>query len=387
MATVHKLNSKPENLHWGAFSADIDAAIEIKSGDQVIIETLSGGNNQIPDGQHDKLLPDHAGFLANNRKPILPGHILTGPVYVEGAQPGDVLEVRVIEAELRQDWAWNMIAPLKGSLPEDFSENRIIRIDLNKERGIATPPWGIELPISSKEWDSKRIYVWFEAVQGYYTTARIWAEKYAIEHPDSNNAWENWWIKKDNQDLKHIYFMGKDNIPFHTIIWPAILMGLNKSRDTDKQLHLEDNVAANEYLMLQGGQFSKSRKHGVWLPAFLERYDPDTLRYYLTINMPEGHDTDFRWEDYVERVNNELIGNYGNFVHRVLTLTNRLTNSGINPLIEFDNESDHSKFYELISSSISSAIESMERQRFKDCLLYTSPSPRDQRGARMASSA
>jgi len=230
--------------------------------------------------------------------------------------------------------------------------------------------WGIEVPIDDKVWGNKRIYVWFEAVQGYYTTAKIWAEKYANDHPESHNAWENWWIKKDNQDLKHIYFMGKDNIPFHTIIWPAILMGLNKSRDTEKQLHLEDNVAANEYLMLQGGQFSKSRKHGVWLPAFLERYDPDTLRYYLTINMPEGHDTDFRWEDYVERVNNELIGNYGNFVHRVLTLTNRLTNSGINPLIEFDNEDDHSKFYELISHSISSAIESMERQRFKEALRH-----------------
>jgi acetamidase/formamidase len=148
MATVHKLNSKPENMHWGAFSADIDAAIEINSGDQVIIETLSGGNNQIPDGQHDKLLPDHADFLSNNRKPILPGHILTGPVYVNGAQPGDVLEVRVIDAKLRQDWAWNMIAPLKGSLPEDFSENRVIKIDLDKETGKATPPWGIELPIN-----------------------------------------------------------------------------------------------------------------------------------------------------------------------------------------------------------------------------------------------
>ena len=230
--------------------------------------------------------------------------------------------------------------------------------------------WGIEVPINDKEWENKRIYVWFEAVQGYYTTARIWAEKFAKEHPEANNAWENWWIQKDNHDLKHIYFMGKDNIPFHTIIWPAILMGLNKSRDTEKQLHLEDNVAANEYLMLQGGQFSKSRKHGVWLPAFLERYDPDTLRYYLTINMPEGHDTDFRWEDYVERVNNELIGNYGNFVHRVLTLTNRLTNLGNNPLIEFDNEDDHYKFYELISRSISSAIESMERQRFKEALRH-----------------
>ena len=168
--------------------------------------------------------------------------------------------------------------------------------------------WGIEIPLDDPEWDSKRVYVWFEAVQGYYTCARIWAERFAGEHIEGDDAWENWWIEKEGQRLKHLYFMGKDNIPFHTIIWPAILMGLNKGRDKSKQLHLEDNVPANEYLMLQGGQFSKSRKHGVWLPSFLERYDPDSLRYHLTINMPEGHDTDFRWEDYVERVNNELIG-------------------------------------------------------------------------------
>ena len=230
--------------------------------------------------------------------------------------------------------------------------------------------WGIEVPINNQEWGDKRIYVWFEAVQGYLSCAKIWSERYAQEHPDGDSAWENWWIDKPGQSLKHIYFMGKDNIPFHTIIWPAILMGLNKSRDPDKQLHLEDNVASNEYLMLQGGQFSKSRKHGVWLPAFLERYDPDSLRYYLTINMPEGHDTDFRWEDYVERVNNELIGNYGNFVHRVLTLTHRLGSDELNPLSEFDNSDNHKEFYENIVTNTKSAIESMERQRFKEALRH-----------------
>ena len=230
--------------------------------------------------------------------------------------------------------------------------------------------WGVDVPIDDTEWDNKRIYVWFEAVQGYYTCARIWAERYASEHPDKENAWENWWIDKPNQSLRHIYFMGKDNIPFHTIIWPAILMGMNRSRNTDMQLHIEDNVAANEYLMLQGGQFSKSRKHGVWLPAFLERYDPDSLRYYLTINMPEGHDTEFRWEDYVERVNNELIGNYGNFVHRVMTLSNRLDNTTSNPLSEFDSPEKHSEFYDYIRTCVKSAMDSMERQRFKEALRH-----------------
>ena len=230
--------------------------------------------------------------------------------------------------------------------------------------------WGIDVPIDDTEWTNKSIYVWFEAVQGYYTCARIWAEKFASEHPDKENAWENWWINKPNQSLRHIYFMGKDNIPFHTIIWPAILMGMNRSRNTDMQLHIEDNVAANEYLMLKGGQFSKSRKHGVWLPTFLERYDPDSLRYYLTINMPEGHDTDFRWEDYVERVNNELIGNYGNFVHRVMTLSNRLDNTTSNPLSEFDSPEKHSEFYDYIRTCVKSAMDSMERQRFKEALRH-----------------
>ena len=147
MASQHRLTSVPEHLHWGAFSAAFPAALEVEPGDQVVIETISGGPNQVPAEKRDELLPDHAAFIAGDRKPILPGHILTGPVAVRGAEPGDVLEVRVIDVKLRQDWAWNMIAPLKGSLPEDFPESRVIRIDLDEESGMATPPWGVELPV------------------------------------------------------------------------------------------------------------------------------------------------------------------------------------------------------------------------------------------------
>jgi acetamidase/formamidase len=148
MASQHRLTSVPEHLHWGAFSSEFPAALEVDDGDRVVIETISGGPNQVPAEKRGELLPDHAAFIAGGRKPILPGHILTGPVAVRGAEPGDVLEVRVIDVELRQDWAWNMIAPLKGSLPEDFSTSRVICIDLDDDTRTATPPWGVELPVN-----------------------------------------------------------------------------------------------------------------------------------------------------------------------------------------------------------------------------------------------
>ena len=234
--------------------------------------------------------------------------------------------------------------------------------------------WGIELPLSENEWKMKRIYVWFEAVQGYLTCSQIWSERFS-DNPDD---WMKWWVKSDEgTEPKHIYFMGKDNIPFHTVIWPAIIMGLNSSNsgnppssDIDSgELVLESNVPAMEYLMLQGGQFSKSRKHAVWLPSFLEHHNPDTLRYFLSINMPEGHDTDFRWEEYVDKVNNELIGTYGNFVHRVMTLSHRLdSENGINPLLQYFDSSEHVEANEKIQTLLESAIASMEKQRFKEAL-------------------
>ena len=248
-----------------------------------------------------------------------------------------------------------------------------LNMDLRPRAVTRDMEWGINLPLSDNKWDSKRIYVWFEAVQGYLTCSQIWAENYA-----NSDDWKKWWVKdSEGIEPKHIYFMGKDNIPFHTIIWPAIIMGLNSARSGEKpssdisigDLVLESNVPAMEYLMLQGGQFSKSRKHAVWLPSFLENHDPDTLRYFLSINMPEGHDTDFRWEEYVDKVNNELIGTYGNFVHRVMTLTHRLQSiDGDNPLSKYLNTKNNEEEELKIAKFLEDAITSMEKQRFKEAL-------------------
>lgn len=233
------------------------------------------------------------------------------------------------------------------------------------------------LPIDGDDWIGKCIYVWFEAVQGYLTCSQIWSEKYG----EDSSAWEAWWTNKEQSNPRHYYFLGKDNVPFHTVIWPAILMGLNHVRNGKTanapielpnigDLHLEDNVPAMEYLMLAGGQFSKSRKHAIWLPSFLERFDPDTLRYYLSINMPEGHDTDFTWKEFVDRINNELIATYGNFVNRVMSLTARLPNEGISPLLEFDDNVLHAEDIAFLDTLHSKITDSLKRHRYKEALRF-----------------
>ena len=244
--------------------------------------------------------------------------------------------------------------------------------------------WGIKLPLDDNEWNTKCIYVWFEAVQGYYSCSVIWSELYAKEsgHQLGENAWQNWWkIPESGIEPRHLYFLGKDNIPFHTVIWPALIMGLNhansgKNAVSDQimlpqigDLQIAHNVPAMEYLMLAGGQFSKSRKHAVWLPSFLERYNPDYLRYYLSINMPENHDTDFNWPDFVERINNELIATYGNFIHRVNTLANRLSkDTNINPLTEWDDVQRNSTICEKVEKIHEEVTNSLRRSRFKEAL-------------------
>jgi methionyl-tRNA synthetase len=241
--------------------------------------------------------------------------------------------------------------------------------------------WGIQVPLEGDDWSGKCVYVWFEAVQGYFTCANIWADRHAADHPDGADAWKRWWtVSDEGVSPRHLYFLGKDNIPFHTVIWPAIILGLNQANKglsssdavtlpTAGELALESNVPAMEYLMLAGGQFSKSRKHAVWLPSFLSRYDPDTLRYYLSINMPENHDTDFNWPDFVEKVNSELIAAYGNFVHRVLTLGERLPRTnGTSPFVNHDLHDltqDHQRHVEELFAEIT---RSLTRHRYKEAL-------------------
>jgi methionyl-tRNA synthetase len=166
--------------------------------------------------------------------------------------------------------------------------------------------WGIPVPVPGFE--SKRIYVWFEAVIGYLSASKQWAAE--RDHPD---AWREFW----QPPARSYYFIGKDNIPFHTIIWPAMLMGYGDD------LMLPYDVPANEYLTLEHRPFSTSRRWAIWAPDFLSRYDPDPLRYLLSVNMPESGDTDFSWSEFVRRNNDELLAAYGNFVHRVLTMTVR----------------------------------------------------------------
>ena len=174
-----------------------------------------------------------------------------------------------------------------------------------KDRAITRDlTWGVPIPLEG--YDDKRIYVWFEAVTGYLSAAVEWAE----QHGDGK-GWEAFW--KD-PDTKAYYFIGKDNIPFHTIIWPAMLMAYGG-------LNLPYDVPANEFLSLEDRKFSTSENWAVWLPDYLSRYEPDPIRYLLSINMPESGDTNFSWAEYVRRNNDELVATFGNLVNRVLSFT------------------------------------------------------------------
>ena len=176
-----------------------------------------------------------------------------------------------------------------------------------KDRAITRDiEWGIPVPVDG--FDSKRIYVWFEAVIGYLSATKEWAKSSGDEE-----GWRSFWQDKD---VKGYYFIGKDNIPFHTIIWPAMLMGYGG-------LNLPYDVPANEFLTIEGKKLSTSRNWAVWLPDYLSRYEPDPLRYLLSINMPETGDTDFSWREFIRRNNDELVATYGNLAHRVLTFVNR----------------------------------------------------------------
>jgi methionyl-tRNA synthetase len=171
--------------------------------------------------------------------------------------------------------------------------------------------WGIPLPLPGYE--GKCLYVWFEAVIGYFSASLEWSANRGT--PD---AWQAWWY--DPAALTY-YFIGKDNIPFHTVIWPGELIALDRiyCDECTHSLNLPYDVPANEHLQFRGGKFSKSRGRTVDVPDFLSRYDPDPLRYYITAVAPESRDTEFSWEEFVERNNNELVATWGNLANRMLS--------------------------------------------------------------------
>ncbi len=193
-------------------------------------------------------------------------------------------------------------------------------IDELKPRPITRDlDWGVPVPVPGyADQANKRIYVWFDAVIGYISASVEWAASRGT--PD---AWRDWW---QNTDTRHYYFMGKDNIVFHSVIWPSMLLGYGEGGELGGgrgPLQLPEQIVASEFLTMEGKKFAASRGVGIFVHDFLSRYDPDALRYYLTAAGPESQDTDFTWAEFVRRNNDELLANWGNLVNRTLTVAHR----------------------------------------------------------------
>ncbi len=218
----------------------------------------------------------------------------------------------------KEHWRNNVLNFTKGQLNLKELRGRAITRDID---------WGVDIPVEGYE--SKCIYVWYDAVQGYLSAAIEWAEL-------SGGQWQDWWDRDRSPDARHYYFIGKDNIPFHTQIWPGMIMAYNDESGTGggeadiselsetaaplktARLHLPYDVPANEYLNLGGSQFSTSRGNVIGFNTVLEQFQPDAWRYTLTAMAPESADTEFTWPEFVELVNNELVANWGNLVNRAV---------------------------------------------------------------------
>ena len=213
--------------------------------------------------------------------------------------------------------------------------------------------WGVPVPLPG--WvdnPHKKIYVWFDAVIGYLSASIEWALQRG--EPD---AWKDWW---QNPDSWHYYVMGKDNITFHTVLWPAILMGAG-------DLHLPDDIVASEYLNMGGKKLSTSRGQVIYVNDVLERYDADALRYYLMIAGPENQDTDFTWAEFVRRNNDELVATWGNLVHR--TLVNAHRNFGAVPEHGVLTDSDQELIKE-VEEALDYVATQLGQARFQVALKY-----------------
>ncbi len=237
----------------------------------------------------------------------------------------------------KEDWKSNVYGQCKSWIDDGLRPRAVTR-DLD---------WGIKVPLESA--DGKVLYVWFEAPIGYISSTKEWADKKGID-------WEPYW-KDENTSL--IHFIGKDNIVFHCIIFPALLKAHG-------DYILPENVPANEFLNLEGQKLSTSKNWAVWLHEYLEDFEgmQDALRYVLTINAPETKDNDFTWDDFQARVNNELVSVYGNFINRVVVLSQKYYD-GIIP--EAGPLSDEDKQVLQQLQEAPSAIEkSLDRYRFRE---------------------
>ena len=298
------------------------------------------GNEESYGDQCESCGTSHNATDLINPKSAITGNVPTTKVTKHWYLPLDKYEqwLRewIVEGH-KADWKTNVLGQVKSWLDDGLKPRAVTR-DLD---------WGIPVPVEGGE--GKVLYVWFDAPIGYISSTKEWAAR-------EGKDWEPYWIDKDT---KLVHFIGKDNIVFHCIIFPAMLKA-------EGSYILPENVPANEFLNLEGNKISTSKNWAVWLHEYLEDFPgkQDVLRYALTANAPETKDNDFTWKDYQARNNNELVAIFGNFINRVVVLTNKYYEGVVpepNEFSDVDNETLEKlqKYPGIIANSI-------ERYRFRE---------------------
>jgi methionyl-tRNA synthetase len=256
------------------------------------------------------------------------------------------LEEYISERNGRDGWKDNVLNYCKSWFTEGLQDRAVTR-DLK---------WGVPVPL--KGYEDKVLYVWFDAVLGYISSTKEWSDNLGIE------SWKNYWLK---DDTKYVAFIGKDNVVFHCIVFPAILMAWNDNSEI--KYVLPENVPANEFLNFEGQKFSKSRNWGIDVDEFLEKYPADSLRYALALNLPETRDSDFYWKDFQARHNNELADILGNFVNRTITFAHKNFN-GLVPKLAQLSDMDK-RFISELESKPKIIGEAIEKYKFREAVLET----------------
>ena len=254
------------------------------------------------------------------------------------------LEAYIREKSAAERWKENVLNYCRGWFTTGLQDRAVTR-DLD---------WGVKVPLAG--YKNKVLYVWFDAVLGYISSGKEWAALRGT--PDE---WRRYWL---SPDTKYVAFIGKDNIVFHCIVFPAMLMAWNDANDS--KYVLPDNVPANEFLNFEGQKFSKSRGWGIYVEEFLSRYPADLLRYYLGVTLPESHDSDFYWKEFQAKNNSELADIYGNFVNRTLAFCERTFGNTV-PTRGALNALDETMLAALRQAPPASS-ECFEQYRFRDAI-------------------
>ncbi|OSY88814.1 methionyl-tRNA synthetase [Tenacibaculum holothuriorum] len=318
-----------------------DAEADQYLADRFVIGTCPKcGNEESYGDQCEKCGTSHNATDLINPKSAITGNVPTLKETKHWFLPldkhEDFLREWIIEGH-KNDWKPNVLGQVK-SWVDDGLRPRAVTRDLD---------WGIPVPVEGA--DGKVLYVWFDAPIGYISATKEWAER-------EGKNWEDYW---KNEDTQLVHFIGKDNIVFHCIIFPSMLKAHGG-------YILPENVPANEFLNLEGNKLSTSKNWAVWLHEYLEDFpnQQDVLRYTLTANAPENKDNDFTWKDFQAKNNNELVAIFGNFINRVVVLTNKYYNGVVPTAGDFSEEDKDAlhqlqQFPEVIGKSI-------ERYRFRE---------------------